>query len=214
MRLAPGVFAALAVAFFSASCLVVDPRNQARSQPIAAQGERPGPQIHLFRGFANVFSLGMDILAAEIEETGVDAAVHNHLLWLPIAEDIVKRRQEDGRNRPIVLIGHSLGAGAVVGIARHLAKQEIRVDLLVMVGLVGGATLPANVVRALNIEPHRVDGIVVGAPGFRGEIVDIGLRDDLDASWTNHFTMESNAELHSLVVGEISRAVRRARTGS
>ena len=182
-----------------------------------AAATKAQPQVHLFRGFANVFSLGLDTMASEIEEAGVAASVHGHVAWAAVAAEIVAKYKQDKRNRPVVLIGHSLGAGAVVRLAERLNQEKIPVDLLVMIGLPGSETVPPNVIRAFNIQPDGADAQVTPRDGFRGELGSINMNnqpDMLSAGRSNHFTMESNTQLHKRIVSEVLRAVRSKRAAS
>jgi hypothetical protein len=43
--------------------------------------------VYLLRGFLNVFSLGMDELAAKIAQRGINASVHNHTAWTMLASE-------------------------------------------------------------------------------------------------------------------------------
>jgi hypothetical protein len=44
------------------------------------------PHAYLFRGLADVFSAGMDTLAAELNKQGVYATSHSHTDWKTIAD--------------------------------------------------------------------------------------------------------------------------------
>jgi hypothetical protein len=73
------------------------------------------PHVYLMRGLLNIFSLGMDQLAARIQSRGIDASVYNH----SVADDVVSRIVQEyrtGDHGPYILIGHSLGADAVMTI--------------------------------------------------------------------------------------------------
>ena len=87
------------------------------------------PEIYLLRGLFNVFSLGMDDLAAKLQQQGFSAVVDNHNSWSAPAERIIAARQA-GSKRQIVLIGHSLGGDDVIKVAERLNQAEIAVDLL------------------------------------------------------------------------------------
>src|SRR5690606_18661297 len=66
-------------------------------------------QIYLLRGLANVFSRGMDEMAAKLTAEGFSPVVINHRGWQNVA-DTIARNHQGGRTAPIILIGHSLGA--------------------------------------------------------------------------------------------------------
>ena len=83
------------------------------------------PHVYLLRGLMNIFSLGMDSLAEELTKRGVYATVSNHSEWQSLADQAAsnyKARRED----PIILIGHSLGADAVMQMAAYLNRKKFR----------------------------------------------------------------------------------------
>src|SRR5271163_3184956 len=69
--------------------------------------------VYLFRGLADVFSTGMDTLAQELNKRGVSATAHSHTDWKSIANKAAENYKA-GKEGPIILIGHSLGADAVM----------------------------------------------------------------------------------------------------
>ena len=68
---------AAALALTGLTALLLAP---AAAQPGAAkEHEAPSrPHVYLLRGLMNIFSLGMDQLAAKIAQRGIAASVHNH----------------------------------------------------------------------------------------------------------------------------------------
>ena len=76
--------------------------------------------IYLLRGLFNIYSLGMDSLAAKLRAQGYAPTVTTWDSAPAIAEQIISRHQR-GDARPLVLIGHSLGSNAVIQIANLLA---------------------------------------------------------------------------------------------
>ncbi len=97
------------------------------STPGAAQSRA---HVYLFRGLADVYSLGMNTLAGELNARGVNATAHSHTDWKSIA-DKVAAAYEAGREGPIILIGHSLGADAVMEMADYLGDKGVPVALVV-----------------------------------------------------------------------------------
>src|SRR5215813_3346820 len=76
----------------------------------AAPATQPaGAHVYLVRGVLNIFSLGMDEMAAKLRQQGISASVHNHLAWASIADDAAAEYRS-GRVKTIVLVGHSSGA--------------------------------------------------------------------------------------------------------
>ncbi|MGB5183846.1 MAG: hypothetical protein WBO12_16890, partial [Xanthobacteraceae bacterium] len=70
---------------------------------------QPREHVYLLRGFANVFSLGMDQIAAKLQQQGIHATVDNYLAWPSLAEQAAAE-YKSGRTRAIILVGHSSGA--------------------------------------------------------------------------------------------------------
>src|SRR5690348_7142225 len=75
--------------------------------------------VYLLRGLMNIFSLGMDSLAAEIQHHGIYATVHNYSEWQALADHAAAAYQA-GKEGPIIIIGHSLGADAVMEMSAYL----------------------------------------------------------------------------------------------
>ncbi len=62
-------------------------------------------RVYLIRGFLNVFSLGMDSLAAELHGVGISATVASYASWQETAREIAANYKA-GHRGPIVLVGH------------------------------------------------------------------------------------------------------------
>src|SRR3974377_353469 len=90
----------------------------------------PGAHVYLLRGIFNV-SVGLDALAVKLSQVGIAATVYGHDEEGTVATEALQQFQA-GRMRPIILIGHSLGAGAALRIARRLGTSGIPVALLVL----------------------------------------------------------------------------------
>jgi len=119
-----------------------------------AQGPAQGPaQVYLLRGFLNVFSLGMDDIARKLQANGITATVMNHADADFIASRIMTAYNA-GDHGPIVLIGHSLGADAIVDVAATLARYNIPVALLILFDGTEGHQIPVNVASAINYTKH------------------------------------------------------------
>src|SRR3954451_7952608 len=89
-----------------------------------------GGEVYMLRGFGDVFSRGLDQLAQSLSADGIEAHVVSHGQWRMVLRDILQDRQRSGA-RPIVLVGHSLGANAAIQIAEELKKRHISVQYLV-----------------------------------------------------------------------------------
>ena len=71
----------------------------------------PGPDAHVYllRGVLNIFSLGLDDIAAKLQRQGINATVANYLSWESLADEAAAEYRS-GRIKTIVLVGHSSGA--------------------------------------------------------------------------------------------------------
>ena len=67
---------------------------------------QPSEHVYLLRGAFNVFSLGMDQIAARLKQHGIRATVDNYLVWPTLAEQAAAE-YKNGRARTIILVGHS-----------------------------------------------------------------------------------------------------------
>src|ERR1700749_2453187 len=86
--------------------------------------------VYLFRGLADLYSLGMNTLAVELNARGVYATAHSHTDWKPIA-DKAPPDYKAGKEGPIIRIGHSVGADAVMEMADYLGDKAVPVALVV-----------------------------------------------------------------------------------
>jgi pimeloyl-ACP methyl ester carboxylesterase len=164
--------------------------------PPATPSETGPARVNLLRGLMNVFSLGMDDLAQKLEREGIPASVRNHIEEAQIVEEIAGRYRA-GDRRPIILIGHSLGADAVMLMSEQLGRLSVPVSLVVLFDGTQPMAVGENVARVLNITQHVA---ITPGPGFHGEIETID--ESRDASVT-HTTIDKSASLQAAVIGKI-----------
>src|SRR5271168_626464 len=86
--------------------------------------------VYLLRGLMNIFSLGMDTLSEELNKRGVYSTVHSYSEYQALAEQAAARYKA-GTEGPIIIIGHSLGADAVMEMAEYLDRKGVPVALAV-----------------------------------------------------------------------------------
>jgi len=168
-----------------------------------ALGSRPGmaqsrAHVYLFRGLADVFSLGMDTLAGELNKRGVDATSHSHNDWKSIA-DKTAANYKAGKEGPIILIGHSLGADAVMEMADYLGDKGVPVALIVPFDATQSFPVPGNVARVLNLT-QRDYAYMRPGPGFRGSLRNVDLSADRNI---DHLNIDKSPRLHAQVIGEV-----------
>jgi pimeloyl-ACP methyl ester carboxylesterase len=193
---------AAAVSMGTFSNAVAQPVLAPAKKITAARSELPGHRssathVYLIRGLLNVFSLGMDSLAIELRSVGISATVANHTLWEGIADEIAANYKA-GQRGPIVLIGHSLGADAVMSMGQYLGQLGVPVALIVPFDGTSSHAASANVARVLNFYKSESVKITRG-PGFRGELTNYYVAD----SSVTHFNIDDDAKLHRLVINKI-----------
>jgi len=160
-------------------------------------GAAQAGHIYLLRGFANVFSTGLDTLQEKLEKRGYTATVHNYLFYDSLAEEAAKLEKE-GKG-PIIIIGHSLGANDAISMAERMKELKAKVALVVLFGPTEDMKAPSNVARVIN---YYQSGVTVGkGKGFTGSLSNVNLDSDADI---NHFNIEKSDRLHSKVIAQIA----------
>ena len=155
---------------------------------------QPRAHVYLFRGLADVFSIGMDTLADELNKRGVYATSHSHTDWKSIA-DKAAADYKSGKEGPIILIGHSLGADAVMEMADYLGDKGVPVALVVPFDGTQSFPAPGNVGRVINFT-QRDYAYMRPGPGFRGSLSNVDLSAD-------HVTIDESPQLHARVIAEV-----------
>jgi len=156
----------------------------------------PRAHVYLLRGLLNIFSLGMDTLADELNKRGVYATVDNHADWQSLADEAAANYKA-GKEGPIILIGHSLGADAVMEMAAYLGRRDVPVALVVPFDGTGSYAASANVARVLNLTQHYY---MARGPGFHGSLLNVDLRSDPNI---DHLNIDKSPRLHARVIAEV-----------
>ena len=192
-----GVFGVLAAAMM----LALGSRpGTAQSRAETAQARA---HVYLLRGLMNIFSLGMDSLAEELSKRGVYATVSNHSEWQSLADQAAsnyKARKED----PIILIGHSLGADAVMQMAAYLNRKNIPVALVVPFDGTESYSTPANVGRLVNLTQRKYAYMRPG-PGFHGSLANVDVSGDPSI---DHISIDKSPRLHARAISEVLAVVK------
>jgi len=172
---------------------------------------RSSAHVYLLRGLMNVFSLGMDELAAKIRAQGIVATVHNYSEFEALADEAA-RNYKAGEEGPIIIVGHSLGADAAVYMADRLGALGVPVKLVVPFDPVDPTAAGSNIARVVNL--YISDGVgrsVSRGPGFRGVLENIDLKGRTDVG---HISIDKSSRLHELVLGYVLAAVHSAGHGA
>ncbi|MEO0547513.1 MAG: lipase [Pseudomonadota bacterium] len=177
-----------------------------------ASSKRHRGDVYLLRGFGNVFSRGLDQMGEKLNNRGIEAQVISHTNWRTALTAILANRKKFGR-KPVVLIGHSLGANQAITIAAELKKRRIRVDYLVTFAATNPKPIPSNVRKVTNYY-FETDGWgkpIVKGPGFKGRMKNIDFSKD---EKVGHFNIEKQPRLQEQVIRNVLRFVRPAKKTS
>jgi hypothetical protein len=158
--------------------------------------------VYLLRGLMNIFSLGMDTLADQLNRRGVYATVHSYSEW-PSLADRAAVDFKAGKEGPIILIGHSLGADAVMEMAAYLGRKGVPVALLVPFDGTKSFAASDNVAHVLNLT-QRDYAYMRRGPGFHGTLNNVDVSSDPSI---DHINIDKSPRLHARVVSEVLAVV-------
>src|SRR5215468_11061673 len=172
------------------------------ASPGAAQPQ-PRAHVYLLRGLLKIFSLGMDSLAEELKGRDLYATVDSYSDWQTLAEQAAADYKA-GKEAPIILIGHSLGADAVMEMAAYLGRKGVPVALVVPFDCTKSFAASDNVARVLNLTHGGTPAYMRGVPGFRGTLANVDVSSDPSI---DHINIDKSARLHARVVAEVLAVV-------
>lgn len=160
---------------------------------------QPRHHVYLIRGFMNVFSLGMDDIAAKLHQQGIYATVHNHLAWAELAQEAAAG-YKSGRVPTIILVGHSLGATAVTKMAARLGELGVPVALAIGLDPVYQTAASGRVARYVNYYiSSGVGKDVKKTRQFSGTLQNI----DVEKPNIGHLNIDKNPDIERKVIAEI-----------
>src|SRR6516225_4661012 len=171
------------------------------TNPSAAESRA---HVYLLRGLMNIFSLGMDTLSEQLNRRGVYATVHGYGEWQALA-DRAAVDFKAGKEGPIILIGHSLGADAVMEMAAYLGRKGIPVALVVPFDGTQSFAASDNVARVLNLTQRNYAYMRPG-PHFHGTLSNVDVSSDPSI---DHINIDKSPRLHARVVSEVLAVVGR-----
>ncbi|MFI4919743.1 MAG: hypothetical protein ACHP65_09330 [Legionellales bacterium] len=169
-------------------------------------------EVHAMRGGLGIFSIGMNQLQVAVAERYQVRSTS--CMWYNAGElsrSIVNHHYKYNSHRPIILIGHSLGANEQIKVARNLQKAGIPVALLVTVDAVAPNRVPANVKEVLNVYKP---GFVPMFSGLRLEAVNPNTTHieninvtTLNGAKVNHFTIDKDTVVQAMILDKIEKAL-------
>ncbi len=174
---------------------------QSAPKPAAHETMPSHPHVYLMRGLLNIFSLGMDQLAAQIQRHGIAADVYNHTYEDSVVNEIAQKYRA-GDHGPFILVGHSLGADAVMVMAQQLNARGVPVALVVPFDGTASYAAAPNVACVLNITQRLYAYMTPGA-GFHGKLSNMNVSND---SSIDHFTIDKSPRLQAVALNSVLQA--------
>lgn len=186
--------------------------GQSIEQALAITSAASSAQIYMYRGgFNGVFSTGINEMASDLNSKGVPAKA---VSWSAKDKTLaqIKAARAKGRAKPIILVGHSLGASVVIAMANDLTDAGIPVDLVITLDPLYATTVPKGVRRFVNFKASGNKdnpGSFSPGPGFDGEIVNVDIRNLPTLEKSSHWNIVNQSDLQKRVMLEIRKAYRR-----
>jgi len=160
--------------------------------------------VYLMRGVLNIFSLGMDQMAYRLEQQGIHATVHNHMLWSSVAADAAAA-YKSGKIKTIILVGHSSGATCLPDIVASLSAQGVPVKLAIGLDSVFRTSLSGKVGRYINFYIANGAGTRVEKSGnFSGTLDNVDVE---RVPGISHVSIDKNEVIQQKVIAAIDAAV-------
>lgn len=155
--------------------------------------------VYLLRGVLNVFSLGLDEIAAKLRQQGINVTIANYLSWASLADEAAAE-YKSGRTKTIILVGHSSGATALPDMVARLDHLGAPVKLAIGLDSVFRTSLAGRVGRYINFYIANGNGEPVAkTKQFRGELENI----DVGTLGMGHLTIDKSEIMQRKVISAI-----------
>jgi hypothetical protein len=178
----------------------------------AASAARRVGHVYLLRGWRDLYSQGINRLAGEIKDAGIDAEAFRAAQWRQLAAAIINRNPPHS-SEPLVLVGFSYGADDVLRIAEELLRHGITVDLAITIDPVTPPPVPLNIRACYNF--FETNGIWDALPWLRGiplhsagagRVINVDIRrdrPDLLEPDTSHANIAGNPKIHRVMIEKV-----------
>ncbi|HMM92271.1 hypothetical protein [Bradyrhizobium sp.] len=177
--------------------------RSALAQPNSAQAASTA-HVYLLRGVLNIFSLGLDDIAAQLRAQGIPVTVANFASWSSLADDAA-RGYKSGRIKTIILVGHSSGATALPDMVARLDQLGAPVTLAIGLDSVFRTKLSGRVGRYVNFYIANGNGEPVARTAqLQGKLENINVQ---NVPGVGHMSIEKNQIMQRKVIAEIDAVV-------
>jgi hypothetical protein len=165
----------------------------------AAAAVASGTHVYLLRGVLNVFSLGLDQIAARLQQQGITVTVANYLSWASLADEAAAEYRS-GRTKNIVLVGHSSGATALPDMVARLDSLGAPVKLAIGLDSVFRTSLSGRVGRYINFYIANGNGEPVARTRqLHGDLENV----DVGGIGVGHLSIDKNEIMQRKVISAI-----------
>ena len=162
-----------------------------------------GAHVYLLRGVLNIFSLGLDEIAAKLQQQGITVTIANYLSWASLADEAAAE-YKSGRVRTIILVGHSSGATALPDMVARLDSLGAPVKLAIGLDSVFRTSLSGRVGRYINFYVANGAGTPVAkTKQFQGALENV----DVGKIGMGHLTIDKNQIMQQKVISAIDAVV-------
>lgn len=190
---------AMAVAVLLLLAIGAGPTQARNSAPAASTAH-----VYLLRGVLNIFSLGLDDIAAQLRAQGIPVTVANFASWSSLADEAAAGYRS-GRIKTIILVGHSSGATALPDMVARLDQLGAPVKLAIGLDSVFRTRLSGRVGRYINFYIANGAGEPVATTGqFQGKLENINVQ---NVPGVGHMSIEKNRIMQRKVISEIDAVV-------
>jgi hypothetical protein len=163
-----------------------------------------GAHVYLLRGVLNIFSLGLDNIAAKLQQQGIAVTVANFVSWSSLADEAAAE-YKSGKLRTIILVGHSSGATALPDMVAKLDHLGVPVKLAIGLDSVFRTSLTGRVGRYINFYIANGAGTPVEKTRqFRGALENINVQ---DVPGVGHVSIDKNQIMQQKVISAIDAVV-------
>ena len=173
----------------------------------AVTGPASGPStahVYLLRGVLNIFSLGLDDIAAKLRAQGVPVTVANFASWSSLADEAAAGYRS-GKLKTIILVGHSSGATALPDMIAKLDELGVPVKLAIGLDSVFRTSLKGRVGRYINFYIANGAGTPVEKTRqFQGTLENVNVQ---NVPGVGHMSIDKNKIMQQKVISEIDAVV-------
>ncbi len=170
-------------------------------------------EVHTMLGGLGMFSVGMNTVRDDIAKQYKRVSASSNMWYNAgdVTKAITHYYYTHKTHRPIILMGHSLGANEQIKVARNLNAAGVPVDLLVTVDAVSQTIVPPNVKHVLNVyKPGYVpmfSGLKLKAVDPKATLIENINVDNLKDINVNHFTIDKDKVVQAMILDEVKKVL-------